>query len=532
MYPHSLMCVSLHMSRDESHLFSIIMRLLTSRTQMSRAVGLMNLLAAAACSSAGEPAPPVTRDPKLTVLSARSVDDTVGATGSLVSVEYTDETGVRKAGAVVRFAIAMDSVSAARVRTTGESGELADAITDGQGRASAYLVFLLKAGTGRVRVSVVGTSATDSVQFRVRPGKAVRFTVLPRDTAALVDRPVQFSAQSFDQWDNRRTDTFVWSSSSSAVAIGSTGEARGSRFARAVVRASADGYTDSSYLSVVPRATIAAVWVPTTVGTPSRFEVFDTDGSNRTQIPIARNPQCSAFGLVWRATGDDVLFAASDGPGCGDLHIYKGTLPGPQSRVTVNAGTVDERWPSYSPDGQFIYFSARFGGQDGELWRMRTDGSSPQRVGPATTAFWQQDQWPSLSADGSTILFASNRTTRAENTIQLLDLAAGAARESGLAGSAPRWSPQQDRIAFHTNNREYAVASANGAGLRVLSRAPFQGMPAQPSWSPDGRWIVTPGIDPKASAPAYGRLELIEVETGLVLPLGWTSLMGFPAWKP
>lgn len=43
------------------------------------------------------------------------------------------------------------------------------------------------------------------------------------------------------------------------------------------------------------------------------------------------------------------------------------------------------------------------------------------------------------------------------------------------------------------------------------------------SWSPDGEWIVT------ANA---GELQVVNVKTGLTLPLPWSSDYSAPAWKP
>jgi len=211
----------------------------------------------------------------------------------------------------------------------------------------------------------------------------------------------------------------------------------------------------------------------------------------------------------------------------------KATLPGVQSQIALSSSSVSETWPVYSNDGQFIYFTARPGHQNGEIWRMRADGSAPTRVGAAVTDFFDLDRYPSVSRDGSTVVFSSNRKYRATErpTIAFIDVASGVVRESGLEGEAPRWSPQNDRIAFHTNGK-YAVANADGSGLRLLSPSHSTIFQDPPSWSPDGRWIVTVGVDPKASAPLYGRLEIINVQSGLVLPLAWTSSLTFPAWRP
>ena len=43
------------------------------------------------------------------------------------------------------------------------------------------------------------------------------------------------------------------------------------------------------------------------------------------------------------------------------------------------------------------------------------------------------------------------------------------------------------------------------------------------SWSPDGEWIVT---------GTYQQLWVVNVKTGLMLPLPWSADYSAPDWKP
>jgi hypothetical protein len=486
-------------------------------------------LVGAACSGADSTTPSATKTASLRVVGSRTVSDTISAQYSVIAVEYTDSTGARKSGTRIRFTLVTDSTRAIDLASPQARADSIEVVTDTAGRASAVAIFLSRAGTARIRANVVGTNLRDSILVTTRPGRPRRIVVTPYDTALLVNATVQLSARVFDRQNNVRVDAVSWSSST-GLTIDSRGLARGSDYARAVVRATADGFTDSSYLSVVPQGTIAAVREQTTVGTERQFEMFNTDGSNTSQIPITIAPSCSAVGLRWSATGDSVLFA---GGHCHYLKIFKATFPGAQMMVAPTIASEYELWPSFSRDGRFIYFIANPGGQNGEVWRMRSDGSAAQRVGPAARDFFDLDQYPTESPDGSTILFSSNRKYRRNErpTVQLLNIATGEVRESGLEGSAPSWSPQGDRIAFHAVD-QYAVANADGTGVRLLSKSRYSIWPDPPSWSPDGRWIVTVGVDPKSTAPVYGRIEIINVQSGLVLPLAWTSRMVFPAWRP
>jgi Tol biopolymer transport system component len=73
----------------------------------------------------------------------------------------------------------------------------------------------------------------------------------------------------------------------------------------------------------------------------------------------------------------------------------------------TNISNDDDRWdafPSWSPDGTKIVFTARRGGNH-QIYVMNTDGTNPTRL----TNNDAEDEYPSWSPDGTKIAFTSDR---------------------------------------------------------------------------------------------------------------------------
>jgi Tol biopolymer transport system component len=135
---------------------------------------------------------------------------------------------------------------------------------------------------------------------------------------------------------------------------------------------------------------------------------------------------------------------------------------------------------------------------------------------------YQHDVYPSPSPDGRYVAWATDRETGDvfNLRLQVLDVETGAIRSLGVAGTGPRWSPIGEWIAFGRDAYLYVVRP-DGTGLRQVSSYGYE---PWVSWSPDGRWLV---------AERYGPvIDVIEVETGLTLPLGFTGYLATPAWRP
>ena len=403
--------------------------------------------------------------------------------------------------------------------------------TDVFGRSEARLWHGGVAGEAWLRVDVMlatepsSATFTDSVAVRTTPGNPAKLIITPSDTALYQGNSGAFTAIVTDRTGNHRPERAQLEAGTPGIAVsGSTVQATTGP-SRQVVRARFNTLVDSVWLSIVPRGTIVVRYMGLTE--PDYSYVFVTlqlDGSDYHRLLRRGGP--SYFGSndkfmspQWGHTGDYLLFF----DGSWNKELYRTTLDGVASPLFSARVTEDDVWQQETRDGSWVYFDgATPGAYRTYIYRARPDGSEATRISPGLEKYYQNDLYPSPSPDGRYVVYATDRETGDifNLRLQVLEVETGVIRSLGVVGTGPRWSPSGDWIAFGQADSLFVIRP-DGTGLRRVSGYGYE---PWASWSPDGRWLVAERFGPF--------VDVIQVETGLTLPLGFTGYLTTPAWRP
>jgi dipeptidyl aminopeptidase/acylaminoacyl peptidase len=199
------------------------------------------------------------------------------------------------------------------------------------------------------------------------------------------------------------------------------------------------------------------------------LEVIAADGSQRRVVlpPLRFDPS-------WSADGQKLFFSRIVG---GQTDIYSVNLDGSGEVQLTNAPGNDGQ-PESSGDGTVAFASERSGNFD--IWSMRTDGSGQTRL----TTDPRRELWPDWSPDGRKIAFSRERTSRT-GLEDIFTIRADGSHERRLTHSfnwswAPAWSPDGRRIAYE-RTEALSLMTAGGIRLRYLDCC---GDPVEPDWQP------------------------------------------------
>ena len=209
---------------------------------------------------------------------------------------------------------------------------------------------------------------------------------------------------------------------------------------------------------------------------------MDADGKNLTQLTDGGHP-------FWSPDGQRIAFHNYN-------EVYVIDADG------KNLTQLTDGWnPSWSPDGQRIVFASGRDGDDGDIYVMDADGKNRTQL----TDLPVDDRHPSWSPDGQRIAFVSYLGPQdnwssaiyvidadGKNLTQLTDYTDNWTPPWSFGGQL--WSPDGQRIAFHSPRDENHVTSAiyvmDADGKNRTQLTDDTADDASPAWSPDGQRIA------------------------------------------
>jgi TolB protein len=179
------------------------------------------------------------------------------------------------------------------------------------------------------------------------------------------------------------------------------------------------------------------------------------------------------------------------------------------------------------PPGSVVFYSARDGHSNNQIYVMNPDGSSAVRITYDTAS----DVDPDISPDAQQIVFTSSQTGSGNNNIFVRDRRGAVTNLTNDAATDgwARWSPNGKQIVFESKRDggvfEIFVMKADGSNPTRLTDPPT--LSRYPSWSPDGKQIVfRRGIDIYTiNADGSGAPTQLTSETA-------PSFAQMPAWSP
>ena len=470
-----------------------------------RACGLTAaLLTAIACGSSKASGPTLlSRVPIAFTLGNSQTDTIQSVLGQALTVRVGSGPAGSGAHQVVRFQSVLDS-GTYRVLVEplagGPPSPFVAETTDASGEASVVIAFGNDEGPGQLVVNVPALGYLDTARYTVLPGNPYAMQAMPNDTDAYLGGTVGLRTAVVDRFGNTRTDPVTF------VVVGGPGSINGSTltvnsYGPILVAGTAHGFVDTTVVNGVPKGTIAAA------GDVSYIWSFNLDGSAFTSIsPV------SAGTLKWAPNGSSLVFDETVNGLYGAIDQLQSVTTSGQLTTIVNSGAVALAYPQYSRDGTWIYYDEYSATQP--LWRVHPDGTGNATVNMLSP---ESLQFPSPSFDGTKVSYI---LSGGAGDLKVLTLSSGAAVDLGVQGIADVWSPTGNVIAYVTLNNAMALVNSDGSGQTTIAPGPYG---PQFDWSPDGRWII-------ARNTATTRLEVINVATQLVIPLGYTGTVGSPTW--
>ncbi len=219
---------------------------------------------------------------------------------------------------------------------------------------------------------------------------------------------------------------------------------------------------------------------------------YDTATGNRRQITNVRD-----FDIKWPAMGPgadgngEIIFQR--GPDLNVLNLSNGeirtvmvTIPGDRPRIRpqrVDTSEFITGW-DISSTGKRAVFEAR-----GDIWTVPAKKGSARNL---TRTSGIAERYPAWSPDGQWVAFFSDATGEYELNLRQSDgqgESRSLTRDGGSHRYAPTWSPDSKLIAFTDKAGGIHVHDVDAGATREIDREPWASTPRL-NWSSDSNWLT------------------------------------------
>ena len=328
--------------------------------------------------------------------------------------------------------------------------------------------------------------------------------LLPGDTALHIGASFQARGLMTNSYgDLYPSEHVTYAGLDPSISVGAGGTATALIYGRGRVTARRAGFADTAWVSVVPPGTLAL----SLAADPSAVVLVDTDGSGF--VALVSAGQSGGGSPAWLPGNAGLVYHYAIPGGAGATRLYVTTMAG-NATLLDNSG----RDPRVSRDGNWVYF-----GDQGVIWRIHVNGTGKELV--SSGGVYNPDPSP----DSTQLVFMSTGFPGGGFKVGIRDLIGGTEVEL-TPGAMPRWAPSGDSIAYwwgdpSTEAGAIYIMAADGTGSRQVSLPGRVYTPQGIDWSPDGQWLVA----------RSATLDIIQVATGLTLPLGYGSGYYRASWR-
>ena len=182
-----------------------------------------------------------------------------------------------------------------------------------------------------------------------------------------------------------------------------------------------------------------------------------------------------------------------------------------------------EEFPSISPDGRSVAFTAGVGGRRQVFVRLLGRGSPVQITKDAA-----DHQWPRWTPDGNSLVYFSPAVPGdAQGAIWSIPALGGSPRHviTSIGDADVSRSARLACFRLVDNTIQLVTSSLDGGDVRLVSRS-APGYHRHPRWSPDGQWIAFQRgdglrFDIFATSPATGETRQLTQDRNIINGLAW-----------